>query len=274
MRCPSCGFDADPKHPVCAYCGNPLPGTPMPPWHDQPHPTMPHPTMPGAHQTMAGPHQVAPPGQWPASGYQILDSGVGPGSRRPPWAWLVAVLAVIFISAAAAGVILKLTHKVPRLSAPPPASASAADGRTQANAIDALLNASSATRTQLGPALDHVESCGDLKSATATLEQIVTERDDQVRRGQSLAVDQLANGEQLRTLLVQALTYSLQADQKFVAWAHNASTACTGHAAHDGDYAAAQAASSGATTSKQSFVQLWNPVATRYGLATRSESGF
>ncbi len=102
-----------------------------------------------------------------------------------------------------------------------------------------------------------------------------TERDSQVHQGQSLAVDQLANGDQLRTLLVQALTYSLQADQKFVAWAHNMATAgCTGHATHDADYAAAQAASSGATTSKQSFVKLWNPIATRYGLATRSESGF
>ena len=98
---------------------------------------------------------------------------------------------------------------------------------------------------------------------------------DQVRRGQSLAVDQLTGGEQLRTLLVQALTHSLQADQKFVAWAQNTTTnGCTGHAAHDSEYAAAQTASSGATTSKQSFVQLWNPIATRYGLSTRSESSF
>jgi hypothetical protein len=224
---------------------------------------------------MPTPHQAAPPGEWPASGYQVLDSGVSPGSRRPPWAWLVAVLAVIFIGAAAAGVILKLTHKLPKLSSPPPASASAADGRTQANAIEALLNASSASRNQLGPALNQVENCGDLKAATATLEQIVTERDNQVHRGQSLAVDQLTSGDQLRTLLVQALTYSLQADQKFVAWAHTAASAgCTGHASHDADYAAAQAASSGATTSKQSFVKLWNPIATRYGLTTRTESGF
>jgi len=261
MRCPSCGFDADPAHRVCAHCGTPLPGTPVPPWGGSPYPN---------------PQQSIAPGGWPASGYQILEPGVAPGSRRPVWIWLVAVLAVIFVSAAAAGVILKLVHKVPKPSAPPPrASASAPDGRAQANAIDALLNASSASRTQLGPALQQVENCGDLNAATATLQQVVTQRDDQVRRGQSLAVDQLTGGEQLRTLLVQALTHSLQADQKFVAWAQNTTTnGCTGHAAHDSEYAAAQTASSGATTSKQSFVQLWNPIATRYGLSTRSESSF
>src|SRR5262249_36845103 len=152
---------------------------------------------------------------WPASGYQILEPGVSPGGSRSPWVWLVGVLAVIFVSAAAVGVILKLVHKVPQHVASPRASASSADGRDQANAIDALLNASSASRTQLGPALNQVENCGDLKAATATLQQIVTERDSQVRQGQALAVDQLTGGEQLRTLLVQALTFSLQADQKF-----------------------------------------------------------
>jgi hypothetical protein len=214
---------------------------------------------------------------WPASGYQILEPGSGPGVRRHPWIWVVVILALIFVGAGVTGVVLKVMHKVPHLpgvlaSARP--SKAGPDGRSQAMAIDALLNASSGSRGQLGPALDQVEKCGNLTAATATLQQVVTERDGQVHQGQGLVVDQLDHGDQLRSLLVQALTYSLQADQSFVAWAKNAANGCTGKATHDADYTAAQTASSGATTSKQSFVQLWNPIATKYGLPTRSESNF
>jgi hypothetical protein len=224
---------------------------------------------------MSWPEPHPPHNPWPASGpYQILEGGPPPG-RRPPWAWLVAVLAVIFLGAAGAGVLLKVLHKVPgRVAAPPTASASP-DARPQAAAINDLLNASAASRTQLGPGLNQVETCGDLNAASTTLTQIVGQRDAQVRQGQALAVDGIANGAQLRTLLVQALTYSLQADQSFVKWLGNTKAAgCSGHATHDADYAAAQAASAGATTSKQSFVALWNPVATKYGLPTRTDAGF
>lgn len=224
---------------------------------------------------MSWPEPHPPHNPWPASGpYQILEGGPPPG-RRPPWAWLVAVLAVIFIGAAAAGVILKLMHKVPGHAATPPVASAAADGRAQANAINDLLNASAASRTQLGPALNAIETCGDLDAATTTLTQIVGQRDGQVRQGQALAVDGLPGGAQLRTLLVQALTYSLQADQSFAKWlATTKAAGCSGHATHDADYAAAQASSSGATTSKQSFVALWNPIARQYGLPTRTDTGF
>jgi hypothetical protein len=307
MRCPACGLEADPTAGLCRHCRAPLhmppgvhvPGGPQLP--DSPHlpggpyvPGSPH--LPGGPYVPGSPNLPAnapawgqvglPPGgsdygqSWPASGYQVLEPGSGPGVRRHPWIWVVVVLAVVFAGAAATGVVLKVWHKVPKLpSATTPSSSPSPslspDGRSQAMAIDALLSSSSKSRGQLGPALDQVEECGDLNAATATLQQVVTERDDQVRQGQSLAVDQLEHGDQLRTLLVQALTYSRKADQSFVTWAHNAAgTGCTGKATHDADYAAAQAASANATTSKQSFVQLWNPIATKYGLPTRSESSF
>jgi hypothetical protein len=277
MRCPTCGLEVDPAYALCPQCGTSL-AVPHP--HAQRgagQPGMPHQAPPPwLHQQQ--PSQ--PPGPWPdhpQGPWQVLEPGSGPGSRRPPWAWLVAVLAVILISAAAAGVILKVVHKVPKLgpARPPAASSSAPGGRDQAAAIDALLTASSGSRSRLGPALDQVDSCGDLTAATAALQQITTEREDQVRRGQALAVDQLPGGTQLRTQLVQALTYSLQADQKFVAWARTTATnGCTGHATHDADWTAAQAASTSARTSKQSFAQLWNPIATGYGFSTRSEATF
>jgi hypothetical protein len=287
MRCPTCGLDVDPAHALCPQCGTPLAvphphaqaswGAGPPPWGG--HPGLPHQVPP--HQTPPWPQQqpTQPPGPWPEhpdGPWQVLEPGSGPGGRRPPWAWLVAVLAVIFVSAGAAGVILKLAHRMPHLGpGRPPASSAAPDPKSQAAAIDALLTASSASRGRLGPALDQVDGCGDLTAATAALQQVTNERDDQVRRGQALPVNQLPNGDKLHTALVQALTFSWQADQKFVSWARNtAANGCGGHAVHDADWTAAQAASASARTSKQTFVQLWNPIATSYGFQTRTEATF
>jgi hypothetical protein len=220
------------------------------------------------------PHQSTPHTPWPAQGpYQVLEGGPPPG-RRGRWGWLVAVLAVVVVAAGAAGVILKVVHRVPG-HAPSAPSTSAVDGRAQASAIDALLNASSASRNQLAPALNQIETCGDWDYADKTLQQIVAQRTDQVRQGQALAVDGLTNGAQLKSALVQALNYSLQADQSFAAWlATVRTTPCNGHAAHEANYNAAQSASSSATTSKQTFVALWNPVAAQYGLPSRTDTGF
>ncbi|OLE24982.1 MAG: hypothetical protein AUG44_17435 [Actinobacteria bacterium 13_1_20CM_3_71_11] len=277
MRCPSCGLDVDQAHALCPRCGTQLPlAHSSPQWGA-------YGSAPGYGAAPPGawtdPQQATPHGPWPAGPYEVLEPGTAPARRRPAWAWLVAVLAVIFLSAAGAGVILKLTHKLPRpvLTAPGGQStlSSAPDGRGQAATIDALLNASGASRTQLGPALTQVENCGDLDAAAITLQKIMTERNDQVRQSRTLAVDQLDHGTQLRDLLAQALTHSLEADQKFAAWLQNAkASGCTGHAAHDADYQAAQAASSEATNAKLSFVQLWNPIASRYGLPVRSDSTF
>jgi hypothetical protein len=222
------------------------------------------------------PQQETPHTPWPTAGpYQILEGGPAPG-RKPPWAWLVAVLAVIFIGAAAAGVILKLMHKVPGHAATPPASSAAAtDGRAQAMAIDALLNASSASRNQLGPALAKVDACGDLNAATTMLDQIILDRAGQLEQGKALAVDQIDGGAALRDKLVQALQYSLEADKDFAAWLQSTKTnGCTGQAPHDANYSAAQAASANASANKQSFVQLWNPVAAKYGLPNRAPTSF
>src|SRR5579885_2750584 len=93
----------------------------------------------------AQPHQNTPHTPWPASGpYQILEGGPPPG-RRGPWGWLIAVLAVVVVAAGAAGVILKVVHRIPGHAPGVPASATA-DGRAQAAAIDALLNASGESR--------------------------------------------------------------------------------------------------------------------------------
>jgi hypothetical protein len=294
MRCPSCGQDADPANALCPNCHAALhipaaPSTPYAPQYAPPPPQYaPPPPQYGPPPQQYGPPQPPPDYGWPSGNYQVLEPGPPPERSRSPWLWVVVVIAVLLVGGGAAIAAVKLT-KHPggtRTGAQPttaaattrgttsggPASASA-DGRAQATAVDALLNASSASRQKLGPALTAVDGCGDVNGAITTLQQVTTERDGQVRQGQGLTVDQLNDGAALKSALVQALTFSLQADQKFTAWAQAvAGGGCSGHATHDDNYNAAQTASSSATTSKQQFVALWNPVAATYGLPSRSES--
>jgi hypothetical protein len=294
--------------PSVPYAGSgpsmPYAGGPPPAWGGHEYSSPPY-TPPGApwageaYPTAARdqqyPIQQYPPGTgaepaWASADYQILEPGAPPERSRSPWTWLVVAIAVILVGAGGAVAVVKIVTKhpaSPRLGAGPSvttgaptgasqatdASHSGPDGKTQALAVDQLLNDSSASRQKLGPALTAVDGCGDVNSAVTTLQQVTGERDAQVKRGQALAVDQLTSGAQLRAALVQALTFSLQADQKFTAWAQAvAGAGCSGHATHDDNYTAAQTASDSATTNKQQFVGLWNPVAATYGLTTRSES--
>jgi hypothetical protein len=302
MRCPSCGIDADPANALCPNCHAALhipaaPSSPYaggPPQYGPPQYGEPaqYAVEPGYTQAPYPPaqHYGPPAGPtpdygWPSGNYQILEPGPPPERSRSPWIWLAVVIAVVLVGAGAAVAAVKLMAKHPggtgtgapatTTAAPPTtnSTASGPDGKAQATAIDQLLNASSASRQKLGPALTAVDGCGDLNGAIPTLQQVTTERDGQVKQGQALAVDQLTNGTQLKFALVQALTFSLQADQKFTAWAQAVAAAgCSGHAPHDDNYAAAQTASGSATTNKQQFVALWNPLAATYGLPTRSES--
>ena len=98
---------------------------------------------------------------------------------------------------------------------------------------------------------------------------------DRLEHRRPLIAGRPARGQrlELRDALVQALTASWQADQKYTAWAQGvAQNGCSGHAPHDANYTGAQAASGSATTAKQQFVSLWNPVAQAYGLPARSEN--
>jgi hypothetical protein len=301
MRCPSCGHDADPANALCPHCHAALhiPAAPTSPFaggpgqfgagheYTQPQYTQPQYAPPQTQHYGAPPPVTAQPDYgWPSGNYQILEPGPPPERSRSPWIWVVVVIAVLLVGAGAAIAVVKVMAKHPGgTRAGPPTSSTApatqpgssgaagADGKAQAVAIDQLLNASSASRQKLGPALTAVDGCGDLNGALTTLQQVTTERDGQVKQGQSLAVDQLTSGAALKAALVQALTFSLQADQKFTAWAQAVAAAgCSGHAPHDDNYTAAQSASGSATTNKQQFVALWNPVAATYGLPNRSES--
>jgi hypothetical protein len=61
------------------------------------------------------------------------------------------------------------------------------------------------------------------------------------------------------------MSASRDADQSFAVWMRwVANGTCPGRAPHDGDYAAANAASVTASQAKQQFVTVWNPIAAMY----------
>jgi hypothetical protein len=203
------------------------------------------------------------------------------------------VIAAILIAVAAGVIVVKVTGggkaDDPRAAIPAPvtptttgpsfasptttASTPSADASGQATAIDTLLDASGATRGRLAAALAQVDGCTGLATAVGQLQEIANTRGDQADQARNLTIDQLPDGDALRSRLAQALNFSFQADQDFLAWGRATQTGgCTGHAAHDLNYQRAQTASASATASKRQFLQLWNRMAAGYGLPARLET--
>src|SRR5581483_1978903 len=95
-----------------------------------------------------------------------------------------------------------------------PSPEESANGQDEAVAIDDLLDTTSASRAALNPAIDQVARCQDAAAGASTLDRITGERSDELQRAQDLRVDALPGGDELKSLLVESLQYSLQADQQ------------------------------------------------------------
>ncbi|MEV4510626.1 hypothetical protein AB0K00_16855 [Dactylosporangium sp. NPDC049525] len=161
-------------------------------------------------------------------------------------------------------------------SGPPPrpgtASGSPADPRTQAAALDAVLDASGASRAKLNDAIALVEDCTRIEKAIGDLRDAGTERQAQLDSVAAFDLSALPEGEQLRGLLTEALGHSLAADRSFVLWGQAVQGGgCDGGGR--GDYQEAQRRSKLAGDAKARFVGAWNPVAVRHGLRERSATG-
>ncbi|GAA3193769.1 hypothetical protein GCM10010532_010900 [Dactylosporangium siamense] len=152
------------------------------------------------------------------------------------------------------------------------AAGSRADPRAQAAALDALLDASGASRTKLNDAIARVEECTRIEQAIVDLRTVGTERQAQLDGVAAADLSALPEGERLRALLTEALGYSLAADRSFVLWGQ----AVRGGGCDGGgraDHREAQRQSKLAGDAKERFLAGWNPVATRHGLRERAATG-
>ncbi|MEV4141993.1 hypothetical protein AB0J72_58825 [Dactylosporangium sp. NPDC049742] len=146
------------------------------------------------------------------------------------------------------------------------------DPRAQAAAVDAVLDASVASRTKLNAAIARVDDCTAVEQAIADLRAVGTERQAQLDAVAAADLSALAGGEQLRGLLTDALRYSLAADRSFVLWGQAVQAGgCDGGGRSD--YQEAQRQSRLAGDAKARFLAVWSPVAAHHGLRERSPAG-
>jgi hypothetical protein len=148
----------------------------------------------------------------------------------------------------------------PATSTSPGVTAPAARG--QAEAVSSLLAMGNGSADRLTGAVADVKACGNLSSDIQEIQQVENQRQTEYDQAQALQTGSLPNGADLKSDLVSALSYSLQADNDYLTYAQDVqSSGCT-----SGSQASAIAAGNQAVGYKDSFIGLWNPIATTYQL--------
>jgi serine/threonine protein kinase len=230
-------------------------------------------------QPPAGPGHVSP------------DSMRGPARPYPRQPWhrpgvtgLIFALAAVCIAAVVViGVVLSArptpgrpaasspAATSPRPSSPAPSSSSASTlASRQAAAVNDLLSSSAATRRALQGAVSEASDCTDLSSAVSQIQNTVNQRSTEYNQASVLSTSALADGAIVKTDLTAALRNSLDADRDYLAWAQQQLKLGCAPATQSSAYDAAYNADKHADAAKEAFVQVWNPVAARYGIQQQS----
>jgi hypothetical protein len=158
------------------------------------------------------------------------------------------------------------------------ASATQLPGAAAMTTLGSYLARSAAARPTVQNAINAVQACSESPSSgAATLQQAISTRQDILHGLATLDVSALPNGAQLVSALTTAMNNSLDADHDYHAWMAdlvNSGRTCGSNPNQDSNYVAGGNASAAATTSKDAFVAIWNPMAPRYGQQTYSDTGF
>ena len=245
---------------------------------------------PGAQAAAKDSHAVA--ADRPAGAATLEPAGADPersARRIRACGPVLAAGAVVVVAAAVvSGVVLsgRSAPAHPAAATPTPAasspfptqsSPSAASSPTepvtasqQAAALKELLTSSAAARTALHNAVTQVGACTSLPGAVSQLQAVVNRRAGQYDRASTLSTAALPGGTQVKSKLLAALGSSLTADRDYLSWARQQLTSGCTPTSQSSTYNAAFSASQRADAAKQAFVQVWNPVAARYGIARES----
>lgn len=155
---------------------------------------------------------------------------------------------------------------------PRPPAPESGDPWAQAYAVDAILRESAGSRALLRDALTVLDQCPGSAGASAAvddLRDVTDQRRTQLDEAERLVTDGLPAGDQIRDTLVAALTYSVEADQAFVAWGERVAS---GGCGHDANHQAGLDASALAQAAKDQFCDVWNAVAPDFGLPRRTRA--
>jgi hypothetical protein len=179
---------------------------------------------------------------------------------------VIIVLALVLSSGSSPSTSNASSH-TPSSTAPSAGSSTLASH--QAASVSKLLGSSGATRRTLEVAVGEVRNCGRVPRAVNQMQRVVNQRSLEYRRASALSLTAIANGAAVKSDLLAALRNSLDADRDYLAWARQERGGCK-PASQSASYNAAFSADSQAGTSKAAFVQVWNPVATKYGMPQES----
>ncbi|MEU5784877.1 hypothetical protein [Micromonospora lupini] len=139
--------------------------------------------------------------------------------------------------------------------------------RAQAEAVDALLSESTASRGDLATAIAAVGECRDLNRSLALLDGVTRQRRAQRDQAGALTVDALGDGPAMRSHLVSAFTYAGDADAAYAAWTRRSiSSGCS----LDANWRRGNQLSEQSQKAKNEFLRRWNPIAVSCGLPTRT----
>jgi hypothetical protein len=137
-----------------------------------------------------------------------------------------------------------------------------------------LLTTSQASRMKLSTAVYDIEgNCSTLTPSQISADVASIKSADMQRKGEynqalALAVAELPSGAELKSDLLSALTYSINADDDYLQWAQQQQAGCS---ANSPALAAASSADTQASSAKTTFANLWNTVGPNYGEPTVGE---
>ncbi|MEU2838141.1 hypothetical protein ABZ776_13750 [Streptomyces sp. NPDC007076] len=251
---------------------------------------------PGSTQQMQMPrfdpgpqYQGAPqPPQGPQPPYQPVGEepqGPAPRKKRAHVTLIAAVVAGCAVVGLGAGALLSGGDDQGKDDKEPVAAASSPGGETkeqapadpakpQAEALDKLLADSNNSRSAVIGAVEKTKNCSELDQAVTDLKGAAQQRRDLVTRLQGLSVDKLPDHARLTASLTRAWQASAAADEHYAAWAGQAKDGkkvCKhGKARTTSETQAATVQSGEASKAKRQASELWNSIASKYGLTRRA----
>ncbi|WEH41302.1 hypothetical protein [Streptomyces sp. AM 2-1-1] len=227
------------------------------------------------------------PGYQGPQGYENPQAAYDPGPEPRRRSAHIPLIAAVVIGCAVVGLgagALLSGGDEPKDAKQPVASASSqpADSsappaedpaQPQAVELDKLLADSNSSRTTVINAVEKIKGCKDLDQAAADLTGAAQQRRDLVTRLKEVEVDRLPDNAALTAALTRGWEASASADEHYAAWARQAKNkkVCkSGTAAATNEKNKAGQKSGEATTAKKQASGLWNTIAQKYGLTSRS----
>ena len=225
------------------------------------------------------------------------DSRAAAPARHRPLrrGWLIAVAAAAVLASVGAGAFVAGKIGPGHGGAPPASGSTSPAGATSpvtspaANCtqlpgaaamatLGSYLARSASVRPTIQAAINGVQGCSESPaSGEATLQHAIDTRQDILNALPTLSVSGLPSGTQLVSTLTTTMQDSIAADKDYLSWMKDFASSgspCGSDPSQDSNYAAAVNVSGAATTAKNAFVAIWDPMAPRYGQPVYSSTGF